>query len=184
MKIPRTFLTRTFNKSGPPIHLIWFVTARCDLRCTHCFYHEEVANAHINNNDFSLDEFRKTLDTMSPLLSVTFTGGEPYVRSDFFEIVELFCRKNLAENILLFTNGVNSDRVLTVTEKILSSFKDTHFCVTVSVDGFEKEHDETRQLEGAYQQTLHTIKELKKLESRFRICVLVSTLHSIVIIRI
>ena len=164
MRIPRTFLNRAFVHSGPPIHLIWFVTARCNLSCSHCFYHKESSSA---GAELTLDEIAGALDNMSHMLSMSITGGEPFMRPDVFEILELVGTRNLAENVLLYTNGFNTDRILETVERVLKAELIRNFSVGTSIDGFEAEHDRLRGRPGAYKKTIETIKELKRLKAEF-----------------
>ena len=165
MALPKTFISRAFKKSGPPIHLIWFVTAKCNLRCVHCFYHEEVASPL--NKELPHDEMMKIIGELPPLLSLVMTGGEPLVRADIHELIQNINDRKICETIRIFTNGHATDRIVSSFEKILSNCKNTRFFASVSLDGFEKDHDLFRKYDGTYQKTIATIKELNKLKKRF-----------------
>lgn len=163
-KIPPLFLNRIFNKAGPPIHLIWFITGKCNLRCSHCFYYSQLCS---NAGELSLEEISKTISNLSPLLSVSLTGGEPFLRSDLTEIVKLFYKRNLTKNILLFSNGFDSDNILATTGKILSNCSNINIFLGVSIDGYEEEHDRYRNKKGSYQNAINTITRLKNLKNDF-----------------
>lgn len=158
------FLKRIFRKAGPPIHLIWFVTARCNLSCAHCFYHRQALEAKC---ELSFEEIAKTVSRLSPLLSVSLTGGEPFLREDLPEIAGLFARRDLTKNIVLFTNGYDTGRVLTAAEKILSLCKGINIHLGLSLDGFPKEHDEYRNKAGSYENAGKTIAGLKKIKRAY-----------------
>ena len=116
-KLPKLFLKRAFRKKGPPIHLVWFITGRCDLRCSHCFYHKELSFV---KDELSLEEINKIIGNLPPLLSINLTGGEPFIRDDLCKIVEALCNRKLSENISLFTNGFNTGKITSTIKKILS----------------------------------------------------------------
>ena len=40
------YASRILDKSGPPIQLTYFITSRCNLRCSHCFYWEALDADH------------------------------------------------------------------------------------------------------------------------------------------
>jgi MoaA/NifB/PqqE/SkfB family radical SAM enzyme len=161
----RIFLKRLLIKKGPPIHLIWFLTAKCNLRCLHCFYHDQIS---FEKNELSFDEIRKTIECLSPMLSLSLTGGEPFLRDDFSEIVKIIAKQSITDNLLLFTNGYNTENILHKTEDILSGCVNTNIYVGVSIDAYEKEHDEYRNREGSYQRAVQTINDLKKIKKSYR----------------
>ena len=165
MTFPRTFIDRTFIKSGPPIHLIWFVTSKCNLRCLHCFYHEEVASPL--NKELPHDDMMKIISNLPPLLSLVLTGGEPLFRSDIYELVKYINDRKICNTIRIYTNGHNTERSVQIIEKILSTCKNTRFFFTVSLDGYEKDHDTFRQAVGTFKKSIATILELKELKKKY-----------------
>jgi MoaA/NifB/PqqE/SkfB family radical SAM enzyme len=158
------FLKRILIKNGFPIHLIWFVTARCNLSCSHCFYHDQIS---FTKQELTIDEIKAVIESLSPLLSLSLTGGEPFLREDLPDIAELIYLKRLTENLLLYTNGFNTNSILLNTEKILTRCPGLNISINVSIDGFEKEHDQYRNKIGAYAKTITTIKELQRLKRKF-----------------
>jgi MoaA/NifB/PqqE/SkfB family radical SAM enzyme len=163
--VQRIFGERLLIKKGPPIHLIWFLTAKCNLKCLHCFYHDQIS---FEKNELSFDEIRKTIELLSPMLSLSLTGGEPFLRDDLSAIVKILCEKNITDNLLLFTNGYNTENILCKVKDILSTCKTTKIYIGVSIDAYEAEHDKYRNKEGSYKRAVHTISELKKLQKVFR----------------
>ena len=161
MKFPRLFLKRIIKKSGPPVHLIWFITARCNLKCSHCFYHAEIIS---NRDELSTEEIKKTILNLDPLLSISLTGGEPFLRSDLNEIVEFISVNKLTENLVLFTNGFNTEDIIEKSRIIARTCPENmNIAIGVSIDGYEEEHDKYRNKKGAYQNAVNTINELKSL---------------------
>ncbi len=75
--------SRLLLKRGLPVNLIFFVTSRCNLLCTHCFYWEELNK---RKNELELDEIERVSRSLPNLLSVSLTGGEPYLRPDLPDI--------------------------------------------------------------------------------------------------
>jgi uncharacterized radical SAM superfamily Fe-S cluster-containing enzyme len=83
------------------------VTNRCNLRCPVCF-----ANARVKGFVFepSFEEIRKMMETLRderpiPCSAIQFSGGEPTVRDDFPEIIELAQELGFA-HIQAASNGV------------------------------------------------------------------------------
>lgn len=177
MKLPRMFLNRIVCKSGLPIHIVWFMTARCNLRCSHCFYHAQVSS---KTDELSFDEIKKTVEQLSPMLSVSLTGGEPFMRDDLVEIARLFSQRKLTNNISLFTNGLDTGSIVEKTKKIALACQNTTISLGVSIDGSEREHDAFRNKKGSYRSAIATLTELKKIAqhcSNIRVGIGI-TLHS------
>ncbi|MFC1709976.1 radical SAM protein [Candidatus Omnitrophota bacterium] len=160
----RTFINRVFRKSGPPIHLVWFITGRCNLKCQHCFYD---TSANPKKDEFSLEEISKTINNLPPLLSILLTGGEPFLRRDLLEVVKLLAKKGSISNISITTNGFDTENILKTVEKILNAASNVNIFLGVSIDGYEAEHDKYRMRKGSYKNAILTIKGLKRLESNY-----------------
>jgi len=160
----KLFLNKIFNKAGSPIHLIWFITSRCNLACSHCFYYSQNTN---KQNELGFEEIKKIILKLPPLLSVSLTGGEPFLREDLFEIVDLLSKRRVTKNIVLYSNGFNTEDILKTTEKIVSDCLKTNIFLGISIDGFEEEHDKYRNKIGSYKKVINTLGGLKKLQNNF-----------------
>ena len=69
------FLPRVFHHKGDPLQFIFFITSKCNLRCRHCFYAE---NLNKPDSELSIDEIEKISQNMNDLLWFSMTGGEPF----------------------------------------------------------------------------------------------------------
>jgi hypothetical protein len=61
------WIRRAFLPRGLPVQLTFFVTSRCNARCSHCFYGE-----HLNQpaeRELTLGEIERVAATLPPLLS-------------------------------------------------------------------------------------------------------------------
>lgn len=70
---------------------------------------------------------------------ITVTGGEPFLRPDFFELLEIFADRRPAFTFAVLTNGTLLDRAAV---RRLSSLGPSF--VQVSIEGTEAAHDEIR----------------------------------------
>ncbi|MDM8569316.1 radical SAM protein, partial [Thiotrichales bacterium HSG1] len=77
--------------------LQWHITERCNLRCSHCYqdnYQRNELNLTILIN--ILEQFKQLLTACSQhhnkqiKAHITVTGGEPFVREDFLDLLEIF----------------------------------------------------------------------------------------------
>jgi Fe-coproporphyrin III synthase len=114
--------------------LIFYVTARCNSRCVSCDWWKSDGAA-----DLTLDEIR-ALAAELPLLRtrrVVFSGGEPLLRRDVFEIADVF--RSQGVRLHLLTSGLFLERD---AEQVAARFEE----VTLSLDGHSR--DLYRQIRG------------------------------------
>lgn len=86
-------------------HLVFEVTTRCNLKCSHCYnVWKEVDSLPIK--DLPTEQYKLLIKKAvkdSNCRQVTFTGGEPLMRDDLEELVAF--AKTLCNEITLITNG-------------------------------------------------------------------------------
>jgi MoaA/NifB/PqqE/SkfB family radical SAM enzyme len=155
-----------------PITLTFSVTNRCQSKCKTCniwkIYPEHWQDI---GDELTLEEIEKIFRSMSPVYFFNLSGGEPFLRTDLPEIVELAV-EHLKPHILHTpTNGIATERILSHTRKILEMLRrrglSTPFTVKPSLDGIGAMHDEIRGVPGNWGKLLATIKGLKELEREF-----------------
>ena len=84
----------------------WELTYRCNLRCTHCYVVKPGDPGFCAPGpELSTEECKDIIDQLADesTLNITFSGGEPLIRHEFFEIAQYARNKCFAVRIL--TNG-------------------------------------------------------------------------------
>ena len=131
----------------PSLLLQWHVTERCNLRCSHCYRDSEKAG------ELGLDELLGILAQYEELLAdwrsqqegdrprghITLTGGEPFLRPDFTELLDVVASKPGWFSFGILTNGTLVDAALAARLRTLGP----RF-VQVSIDGVPATHDAIR----------------------------------------
>ncbi len=156
--------SRLLFKRGLPVNLIFFVTSRCNLLCTHCFYWEELNK---RKSELTLDEIERISRSLPNLLSVSLTGGEPYLRPDLPDIAACFEKNSQVRNIQIPSNGLLVSRTVAAVESLLQKVRKARVCTGVSLDGPEEVHNRIRQNPKSFERALETLVELKKLKPSF-----------------
>lgn len=156
--------SRLMVKRGLPVNLIFFVTSTCNLLCKHCFYWEELNK---KKNELDLDEITRIARSLPNLLSLSLTGGEPYLRKDLPDIAAAFERHSNVRNIQIPSNGLLVDRTVARVEELLSKVTRARVATGVSLDGPEAIHNEQRQNPKSFSTAVETLKRLKELKPRF-----------------
>ena len=154
---------KVFNKHNIlPEYVTFFVTNECNARCEHCFYWKELG-APVNA--LSLGEIEKISGTMGDFLFLLLTGGEPFLRNDFSEIVKIFYKNNNVRKINIFTNGNLPKETSVVMTKIMTECPDAYITLFVSLDEIGDEHDKNRGIKGIYKNALETIRCMKEIQA-------------------
>lgn len=72
---------------GFPAHPVWEVTGACNLRCIHC----HAASGKPAPDELTTDEGKRLIDALARVdefRMLVYSGGEPLVRPDLFELLE------------------------------------------------------------------------------------------------
>ena len=171
---PRSFLPHLarvkagtcFGRRITPPFVTLYVTTRCDERCIHCFYWDELNPKP--NVDFTLAEFERTLGSMGEIFNLFIGGGEPFLRADLAEIVLAAHRTNGVANVYVPTNGQHTERVMSTLARVLPRAAGLRFHLNLSVDHVdEDEHDRIRGKQGAYRRLLKTADAIKNLREAY-----------------
>jgi len=150
------------HPNAAPRLVAWEVTRSCNLNCVHC-------RAAAERGPYPGElEGPKSLEIIDQIASlgksvVILTGGEPLLREDIFDLARYGTEQGL--RMVMATNGT----LLTpaIAEKIRSSGIQR---VSISLDGANaEEHDQFRQVQGAYQASLKGIEILKEAGVEFQV---------------
>lgn len=138
-----------------------FVTSKCNAKCRHCFY-----PINQRNNELTLDEINRFVQTLPPIRLLLFSGGEPFLRKDLPEII-----KSYYENCHFFTasiptNGFSAAQICTTIERICAISPDLHLGIAVSLDGMADFHDRVRQVPGLWSNAIATLRAVIELARR------------------
>jgi len=140
----------------------WEMTRACNLACVHC---RAGACPDPDPAELSTDEGRELIDGIAQVAKpiLIMTGGEPLVRTDFFDLAAHAVAAGL--RAVLATNGVM------VTPEIAREVKSVGLQrVSVSLDGpTEDDHDAFRKVPGAFQASLKGIENLRSAGVPFQI---------------
>lgn len=149
--------------------LLCYLTKQCNLACTHCYvsaspfistetdmttrqwfsvfsdYEEFTSNRHLNTK-------------------ITFTGGEPMIRNDFFELAGF--AKGLGIVVELFTNGTLLQSAETVNR--LAACVDL---VQISLDGATESINDSIRGKGTYKRILRAMRLLAQSPIKWRVAI-------------
>jgi len=156
------------RKNQCPISAMADLTWRCNFQCKHCY---QVKKAR---EELDCREWEKIFDKLQDagVLMLTFSGGEPLIKRDFFDIALSARRKNFL--LKLKTNGYLVD------ENIVSFLKDTAFeQVHLSFYSSEPEiHDFVTGVKGSHERVVEAVKLLRSSGIGVRLSIPVMKLNA------
>jgi glycosyltransferase involved in cell wall biosynthesis len=156
----RIFKKIFITKNTLPEQITFFITNKCNLKCKHCFYWNNLNKCE----DFNIDEFKIVAKNIGKFRFASITGGEPFLRDDIDEIVKTIVEINKVKRISIPTNGFLTDRVVELTGKILKAIDNkSRIIVKVSLDGTKDIHNQIRGDNRCFDNAINTLKKLKKL---------------------
>lgn len=147
-------------------YVIFYVTNRCNFRCKFCFYSAEIEKGQ-KPDEMSVEEIRRMAAKIGPLMQLSLTGGEPFVRQEFPEITRILLDATGARYVTIPTNASVTDRTVRFLEEILPAYPDTYFRLTFSIEGIEGEHDSIRSMPGSFQKIRETYKAVDPFRRKF-----------------
>lgn len=154
-----------FGRRVSPAFVTLYVTTRCDEKCIHCFYWDELNPSP--NRDFTLDEFARTFSSMGRIYNLFIGGGEPFLRPDLGQIIQSAVDQNGVANVYVPTNGQHTERTVEVVEKVLSARPQLRFHLNLSVDHSDpEEYDRIRGRSGAWRRMNRTAQALETLRAK------------------
>lgn len=134
-----------------PVEALVAVTYRCNSRCVMCNIWQEKPGVEVPAS------FYERLP--STLRNINLTGGEPFLRKDLPEIVEVIKKRCHDPRMVINSNGFMPELIEKAAKKIISISGKTG--IRVSLDGIGEAHDKTRGVPGAFDRSVRTLKLLK-----------------------
>jgi Fe-coproporphyrin III synthase len=130
--------------------VVWNLTNRCNLRCEHCYINaEDRGYADELSHEQATAFIADVAEMQCPVL--LFSGGEPLVRPDWFELACFATEHGLRP--VLSTNGT------LITEEVAARLKESGMqYVGVSIDGLPETHDRFRGRKGAFEESMQGIR--------------------------
>jgi MoaA/NifB/PqqE/SkfB family radical SAM enzyme len=142
------------------------ITYSCNSRCVMCNIWQMD-----HSGEATVEEFSKFMqdDIFKKVEAVGINGGEPTLVSNLHEYADEILKLPSLKSLNIITHGFNTNRALKAFQRIYLACKDKGviFHVSISLDGFEKIHDDVRQIPNGFAKTTLTIDELIKNQQNY-----------------
>lgn len=136
------------NTVPQPTDVSIITTYRCQMRCKMCDIWE-------TPTDSSREITARELEVLPDFKFVNITGGEPFVRRDLEDIVEVMFKKS--PRIVISTSGWHTERIFKLAEKY------PNIGIRVSIEGLSQKNDELRGRDGSFDRGLRVLMTLKEM---------------------
>lgn len=138
---------------GFPNHPVWEMTTACNLNCIHC----HTAGGSPREDELTTDEGKRLLTELTQITQfrmMAFTGGEPLMRHDLFELLAY-------SRALGFYNTIATNATLVDDQVAKRLCNNGVVIAAVSLDGFTAEtHDKIRGLPGSFEKAVSGMRAL------------------------
>ncbi len=143
--------SQAYNLEKPLSVTIELLT-KCNLKCQHCYI------PHRDHSGISFNTMYRLLHELKNLgvLNVSLTGGEPFLRDDIFDIIQI--ARSLHMRVVLLSNGtcLSRDKIQQLSKLNIARFSTTIF----SLD--EQHHDYITQQKGSLKKLLENLMYMKE----------------------
>jgi MoaA/NifB/PqqE/SkfB family radical SAM enzyme len=144
------------------------VTSLCDMRCTHCFFTEELDDEPRKKLQMTTREIERISETLGGNLGVLIlAGGEPFIRKDLPEIARAFYKNNKLESLYITSNGQIQQRIFPDVRRIFAECPQLNVTVALGIDGLKQQHDRIRQKPGSWDIAMGTARRLQAMKAEF-----------------
>lgn len=149
----------SLRRGETPASLILLITSRCNARCIHCFFADELNQTP---DVMTLDDYHRLSRELGNICQLYLAGGEPFLRKDLPDICRIFDRGNRVGNLTIPTNGYLVDRTVDAVRDILETCA-CDLMVSLSIDGTRERHDAIRKVPGGFDKLRRTFEGLDAL---------------------
>jgi radical SAM protein with 4Fe4S-binding SPASM domain len=139
---------RSKDKKLMPTDASIITTYRCQMSCQMC-------NIWRNPTEATKEIKAKDLEILPKLKFINITGGEPFLRDDLADIIEILFTKT--KRIVVSTSGYHYKRIFKIAEKF------PNIGVRVSIEGLSKKNNELRGRDEGFDRGLKSLLGLKHM---------------------
>ena len=143
-----------------PSFATFLITWRCNSKCVFCDVWKKDVDI---KSELTIGEIENIFGQLKKLDVLRLSGGEPFLRTDLADVVNVIDKVNSPSLIHFTTNGFLTEQIVDTMNNIKSLDK-VH--IKVSIDNIGEKHDKTRGIPGAYEKAYKTVMELVKIREK------------------
>ena len=159
------YLKYLFRKKYPA-EITFFVTGRCNFRCRHCFNRQDNRQPS-TSEELTIAQIQEMTQTMPPLLRLSLSGGEPFLRHDLIQICQAFYKNCRPKFITIPSNGSLTDQTIEDAEEIARTCPRSFIYIGLSLDGVGSQRDQIVGRDNTSESLIKTARGLKALQQKY-----------------
>lgn len=155
----KTSILKALLTKRSPYYIQYYITGRCNLMCRQC----NIVETNSRIPEMEIGEIKKTAKNLKKIGAgiVLLSGGEPFIREDLPQIVEIFTQLGL--NVRLQTAGTKFATV----EKLQACYDAGARDINVSLDSLDfDKFDYINAVPGSAKNAIETIERISKVFRR------------------
>lgn len=152
------------EKQGIPSSVSFELTYGCNEMCLHCYNpgssREECIAKKVASDEMKLEDYKSALDQLAAMgvPKILFTGGDPFMKKDFIEILRYAHQKKFA--ISIYTNGQAMFNHKQYYDDVLNCYPHT---IGLSLYSVEPEvHEKITRVPGSCKKTMAIAEKFSK----------------------
>lgn len=155
------------------IYFQWHITDACNFHCRHCYQENFDEKLGLSFKDLVgiYDNIRAFADGRK--IIITLTGGEPFLKKEFFELASFLDAEDAVEEISVITNGSLIDE--RITNELNRTKKLRH--IKISLEGAAEQANDAIRGDGAFELAMKGIGLLKQ-NSKLKIDIMITLMKS------
>ncbi len=155
IRIGKAIAKNRFGILQYPSFITLFVTWRCNAKCIMCDIWKKK-----DHDEMSVLELERIFSQLEKIDAIRISGGEPFLRTDLAEIVNLIDKHVSPKIIHITTNGFLTTQIVETMRKINNPAK---IHIKISIDDIGENHDKIRGIPKAYDMAMETVRKLSEL---------------------
>lgn len=140
----------------PLTDAVLMVTSRCNSRCMMCEAWKDKSTIEL-----PAESYWKLPET---LRSINIVGGEPFMREDLPEVLQIISRRCKNPRLVISTNGILVRRIKEQMPSIKRHVP--RLAVRISLDGIKDVHDRVRGVRGNFERCIEVARYCKEIGVR------------------
>ena len=154
------------------LNLTFSVTNLCQSKCKTCrIWQLYRQNPKQLDAELTIEEIDKIFQSIGHVYIFNVSGGEPFLRKDFVDIIDLACHHLSPGIIHIPTNAIATRLIAKKTQQIIkilrSRYPKTRLTVKPSLDHIDSRHDEIRGVKGNFEKVMTLFETLKTMKADY-----------------
>jgi len=164
-QVTKKLMKSNFTRLDSPCKITFAVTYACTFRCKTCNIGRNfMADPKgVIKGELDYQEIGKIFRNAKPSW-LQLTGGEPFMRDMYLILKTIVENDDELYAVSTTTNGFATKVIVDSVKRILE-LEIPRFVVSISLDGFEHDHEDVRGIKTSFEKCINTFNELRKLEN-------------------